>query len=45
MFRMYYECPECYTTWEDEWTHTCDDTCPECDIAVEPYEVEDIEEA
>ncbi len=25
-----YECSECGTAWEDEWSCMCDDECPNC---------------
>ena len=25
-----YECSECNTYWEDEWSCMCDDECPNC---------------
>ena len=41
-FRNYYECPNDGTKWHDEWSCTCNDRCPICDIEVEPYFSEDI---
>jgi hypothetical protein len=29
-FRNHYHCGECGASWEDEWSCTCDDDCPEC---------------
>jgi hypothetical protein len=35
-FENTYECSECGTTWTDEWSCTCNDRCPECDVETEP---------
>lgn len=35
-FKNKYECSECDTTWTDEWSCTCDDRCPKCNIETEP---------
>lgn len=29
-FRNYYTCPVCDRQWTDDWSATCDDTCPKC---------------
>lgn len=35
-FENTYECSECGTTWKDEWSCTCDDRCPECNVETVP---------
>ena len=35
-FENTYECSECDTTWTDEWSCTCNDRCPECNVETEP---------
>jgi len=30
LFRNFYSCPSCTHEWEDIWSATCDDDCPEC---------------
>ena len=39
-FINYYQC-ECGTHWEDEWSGTCNDRCPNCRTEIEPYRSED----
>jgi hypothetical protein len=29
-FLNHYVCEDCGCEWEDEWSATCDDDCPEC---------------
>jgi hypothetical protein len=29
-FRNHYSCYRCSFDWNDEWSCTCDDECPEC---------------
>lgn len=29
-FNNHYRCPGCGARWEDQWSCTCDDDCPEC---------------
>jgi hypothetical protein len=29
-------CPRCATEWTDEWSCTCNDRCPECDLESSP---------
>ena len=41
-FRNYYKCPKDNTNWTDEWSCTCNDHCPACNIEIEPYFSEDI---
>lgn len=36
----YYRCYRCGTEWEDEWSCMCDDRCPNCEWASEPYNSE-----
>jgi hypothetical protein len=33
-----YECGRCSYYWEDEWSCTCDDRCPECNLTNSPEE-------
>jgi hypothetical protein len=35
-FENTYECSECGTTWTDEWSCTCNDRCPECNVETDP---------
>lgn len=42
-FRNEYECPRCGTHWYDEWSCTCNDRCPTCDIECEPIHSVDLE--
>jgi len=42
-YRNHYKCSECGTEWEDEWSCTCNDRCPECDAEIEPYKSEDLD--
>ena len=37
-----YRCEVCAHQWGDEWSCMCDDRCPECDIAMTPYESLDL---
>ena len=37
MLLNFYEC-ECGAHWRDEWDCACDDKCPVCNRAVEPYD-------
>lgn len=41
-YRNYYKCSECGKEWQDEWSCTCNDRCPECDTEIEPCKSEDI---
>lgn len=42
-YRNTYECSECGTNWEDEWSCCCDDECPSCSASdYSPVESEDI---
>ena len=43
-FINYYDCPRCGTSWQDEWSCTCDDRCPSCNLTCSPTESEDVEE-
>ena len=29
-FRYHYHCSDCGEEWDDEWSCSCDDDCPEC---------------
>jgi hypothetical protein len=35
-FENTYQCSECDTTWTDEWSCTCNDRCPKCNVEIEP---------
>ena len=37
-FRNSYECDNCGTTWQDEWSCGCDDQCPSCGRDIEASE-------
>ncbi len=38
-----YSCGECGTQWEDQWSCTCDDECPNCGASdYSPTESEDL---
>ena len=39
-----YECLECDATWTDEWSCTCNDRCPECNVETEPSSSLDLSE-
>ena len=42
-FRNHYHCGDCGTDWEDEWSCSCDDECPECGSGDwSPVESEDL---
>jgi O-acetyl-ADP-ribose deacetylase (regulator of RNase III) len=41
-FRNFYRCSDCNTEWDDEWSCTCNDKCPDCNKEIEPYLSEDI---
>ena len=44
-FRNLYRCGDCGHEWQDEWSCTCDDDCPDCGSRHwTPYKSEDIEE-
>jgi len=44
-FRNIYRCENCGQEWEDEWSATCDDDCPQCGSRhLEPYESVDLTE-
>lgn len=38
----YYQCENCHTKWQDEWSCACDDECPKCGVIHSPYKSEDI---
>ena len=42
-FTNHYHCERCNTEWEDTWSCTCNDRCPECNAETEPYTSEDNE--
>lgn len=45
-FLNHYECPRCSCTWDDAWSCTCDDDCPECGMRhISPYDSTDLSEA
>lgn len=38
-----YQCDDCGTSWEDEWSCCCDDECPNCGSGDwSPYESQDL---
>lgn len=42
-FQNCYRCPSCSETWTDEWSCSCDDTCPSCGLkAVSPHKAVDL---
>lgn len=43
-FLNHYECPRCATSWSDEWSCTCDDRCPKCNLTCSPVDSEDVEQ-
>lgn len=38
----HYECAECNTSWDSEWSCACDDDCPECGTVMTPQDSTDI---
>ncbi len=44
MYRNYYRCPRCDERWDDDWTSTSNTRCPNCNIEVEPYDSEQLNE-
>lgn len=44
MFINYYFCPECGTSWCDEWDCQCDDRCPVCNTSCSPEFSEEVAE-
>jgi hypothetical protein len=42
-YRNEYLCEECGTEWIEEWSCQCDDKCPECGLAMEPNESNEVE--
>lgn len=43
-FVNHYHCPRCYTRWSSSDDCTCNDRCPTCNVEIEPYKSEDLEE-
>ena len=43
-FRNFYRCERCLRRWEDVWSATCDDKCPQCNQATSPYRSEDADD-
>jgi hypothetical protein len=41
-FRNFYR--HCEVSWDDEWSCTCNDECPECGVEVEPFESESLKQ-
>ena len=37
-YRKYYHCGNCHCEWTDEHDCLCDDKCPECNTAMQPYD-------
>jgi len=44
-FENTYGCSECNTTWTDEWSCTCNDRCPKCNVETEPSSSIDLSQA
>jgi len=44
LYRKFYCCSECGHEWEDAWDCLCNDRCPECNVEIEPYDWEEVEE-
>lgn len=43
---VYYTCPKCDHSWEEEWDCACDSECPECGTEnISPFEYETRAEA
>lgn len=40
-FRNFYHCPHCDIEWEDKWLCACNDSCPQCNREIEPYDSEE----
>ena len=38
LFDLYYFCPNCNTTWNDEWSSYVDGECEECGATYTPYD-------
>lgn len=38
-----YHCPECDTSWQDEWDCLCNDKCYGCGREYEPEEWEEVD--
>jgi hypothetical protein len=36
-YTNHYLCPNDNTRWDDDWSSTCNDRCPDCDAEIEPY--------
>lgn len=41
LYLNHYRCP-CGAEWEDSWSCTCNDRCPDCNKEIEPYESEEL---
>lgn len=42
-FLNHYQCEACDTTWDMQWSCTCDDRCPTCGVSHMPFAFEDLE--
>lgn len=40
-FTNHYHCPECDTSWHDDWHCACNDDCPDCGAEIEPEDSTD----
>src|SRR5579875_611291 len=40
-FEMEHVCPRCGCEWEDAWTCSCNDRCPDCDLECKPVSSKD----
>lgn len=43
-YENHYKCENCNIEWEDRWDSMCDDECPECGIAISPYNSIELDE-
>jgi hypothetical protein len=41
-YRNCYECSECKTAWDDEWSCKCNDRCPTCNVETQPSHSNDL---
>jgi len=37
LYRNFYECSECGTSWTDVWNCMCNDRCPKCNTEIKPF--------
>lgn len=42
-FLNHYRCPSCQHEWDNQWSATCDDECPNCGASnISPWRSEDL---